>query len=70
MTEITINKDWDKIKTKIKRKYRDITDSELEFQPGMEEELITRLMALIGQDRSYVVFMLKKMQLNMDNNRL
>lgn len=70
MAEIQINTEWDKIKVKVKRKYRELTDEDLAFTPGKEEELITRLMNAISKDRTYVVFMLKKMLLNMENNRL
>ena len=70
MAEIQINTEWEKLKIKIKRKYRDLTEEELAFNPGQEEELITRLMKAINKDRTYVVFMLKKMLLNMDSNRL
>lgn len=70
MAEIQINNSWDKVRVKIKRKYRDLSDADLNFVPGQEEELINRLMTAIRKDRSYVVFMLKKMLLNYDNNRL
>ncbi len=70
MAEITINEGWDKIKIKLKRKYRDLRDEDIQFNPGNEEKLITDLMRLINQNRDYVVFMLKKFQHNMGNNRL
>ncbi len=70
MAEIQINNAWDKVKIKIKRKYRDISDEDLNFTPGQEEELINRLMSVIRKDRTYVVFMLKKMLLNNESNRL
>lgn len=70
MAEIQINNDWDKLKIKIQRKYKTLSDNDLVYSPGKEEELITRLMAAIHKDRNYVVFMIKKMLLNKDNNRL
>ncbi len=70
MAEIQINNDWDKLKIKIKRKYRSLTDEELAYTPGKEEELINKLMSAINKDRNYVVFMIKKMLLNKENNRL
>ncbi len=70
MAEIQLNNNWDKVKIKVKRKYRELTEEELAYTPGQDEELITRLMKAINKDRTYVVFMLKKMLLNMDNNRL
>ena len=70
MTNLKINAEWEMIKVKVKRKYRDLTDADLAFTPGQEEELVTRLMKAIQKDRTYVEFMLKKMLLNMDTNRL
>jgi|694.fasta_scaffold54778_2 hypothetical protein len=70
MTNIKINAEWEMIKVKVKRKYRDLTDADLAYTPGQEEELVTRLMKAIQKDRTYVEFMLKKMLLNMDTNRL
>ena len=70
MTNLKINAEWEMIKVKVKRKYRDLTDADLAFIPGQEEELVTRLMKAIQKDRTYVEFMLKKMLINMDTNRL
>ena len=70
MAEITLNQDWEKIKIKIKRKYRDLSDEVLKFQPGNEEQLILSLMQAIRKDRKYVEFMLRKMTHNIENNRL
>jgi uncharacterized protein YjbJ (UPF0337 family) len=70
MSNLVTNANWDKIKTKIKRKYNSLTDDELNFVAGQEDELITRLMKLINKDRNYVEFMLSKMQSNLTNNRL
>jgi len=71
MAEISIsNKDWEKIKIKVQRKYNHITDAQLTYAEGQEEDLITRLMALVNRKREYVVFTLKKALANMDNNRL
>ncbi len=70
MAEIQLNNAWDKVKIKIKRKYKDLSDEDLNFTSGQEEELINRLMSAIRKDRTYVVFMLKKMLLNNESNRL
>jgi hypothetical protein len=71
MAEISIsNKDWDKVKIKVQRKYNHITDAQLTYTEGQEEDLITRLMALVNRKREYVVFTLKKALVNIDNNRL
>ena len=71
MAEISIsNEDWEKLKLKVKRKYRELTDEDLAYSQGQEEELIQRLMARLRRNREYVVFTLKKGLVNIDNNRL
>jgi hypothetical protein len=71
MAEITIsNKDWERIKIKVQRKYNHLTDAQLKYTEGQEDDLITRLMDLINRDRKYVVFTLTKALVNIDNNRL
>ncbi|HEX8021099.1 hypothetical protein [Mucilaginibacter sp.] len=71
MAEISItNKDWERVKIKIQRKYNHLTDEQLKYNEGQEESLITKLMELVNRDRNYVVFTLKKALVNIDNNRL
>jgi hypothetical protein len=71
MAEISIsNKDWQRVKIKVQRKYNHLTDDQLQYQEGQEDNLITRLMQLVNRDRRYVVFTLKKALVNIDNNRL
>ncbi len=71
MAEINIsNSDWDRLKLKVKRKYNHLTDEDLLYQEGQEEELITRLMKRVKRNREYVVFTLKKGLINIDTNRL
>jgi hypothetical protein len=71
MAEISIsNSDWDRLKLKIQRKYNHLTDSDLAYQEGQEEELITRMMTRLKRKREYVVFTLKKGLFNLDTNRL
>ncbi|RZA03909.1 MAG: hypothetical protein EOP47_01420 [Sphingobacteriaceae bacterium] len=71
MAEISIsNKDWERIKIKVQRKYNHLTDQELQYTEGQEDGLITRLMDLVKRDRKYVVFTLQKALVNIDNNRL
>jgi uncharacterized protein with NRDE domain len=71
MAEITIsNKEWERIKIKVQRKYNHLTDEQLQYTEGQEESLITRLMDLVNRDRKYVVFTLTKALVNIDTNRL
>ena len=71
MAEISItNKEWERVKIKVQRKYNHLTDEQLQYSEGQEENLITKLMDLVNRDRKYVVFTLKKALVNIDNNRL
>lgn len=71
MAEITISTtDWERLKLKVRRKYRELSEEDLAFQSGGEEELIQRLMTRLKRNREYVVFTLKKGLVNIDNNRL
>jgi hypothetical protein len=71
MAEISIsNKDWQRVKIKIQRKYNHLTDEQLTYTEGQEESLIANLMHLINRKREYVVFTLQKALVNIDNNRL
>jgi hypothetical protein len=71
MAEISItNKEWERVKIKIQRKYNHLTDEQLQYTQGQEESLISKLMALVNRDRKYVLFTLKKSLVNIDNNRL
>ena len=71
MAEISItNKEWERVKIKVQRKYNHLTDEQLQYAEGQEESLITKLMDLVNRDRKYVVFTLKKALVNIDNNRL
>ncbi len=71
MAEVSINnKDWQRVKIKLQRKYNHLTDEQLNYTEGQEEALITNLMQLVNRKREYVVFTLKKALVNIDNNRL
>ena len=71
MAEITIsNKDWQRVKIKLQRKYNRLTDEQLQYTEGQEDKLIDNLMNLVHRDRKYVLFTLQKALVNIDNNRL
>ncbi|EOR94069.1 hypothetical protein ADIARSV_2785 [Arcticibacter svalbardensis MN12-7] len=71
MAEISItSENWERLKLKVKRKYRDLTEEDLAFTAGEEEQLIQRLMGRLKRTREYVVFTLEKGLVNIDNNRL
>ncbi|NCD69485.1 hypothetical protein [Mucilaginibacter agri] len=71
MSAISIsNTDWKRVKIKLKRKYNHLTDEQLQYNAGEEDQLISRLADLVNRDKEYVIFTLKKALVNIDNNRL
>jgi len=71
MSSITLNEaDWKILKEKVKRKYNHLTDDDLTYIPGQEEDLIRRLAERIKRKPSYVLFTLKKGLANLAGNRL
>jgi len=52
---------WNVLKGKIKQQYADITDDDLLYEEGQEEELIGRLQERTGKAREEVVDWLNSM---------
>ncbi|WP_129715558.1 hypothetical protein [Pedobacter sp. SYP-B3415] len=61
---------WEKVKIKFLRKYRDLSGADIEFTPGKEEELVQQLMQLVKRDRTYIEFTINKALADLKGNRL
>jgi hypothetical protein len=71
MASFTLTTDtWKKVKIKFLRKYRDLAQVDLAFEPGSEDKLVEQLMGLVKRDREYVEFTIKKALADPDGNRL
>lgn len=71
MANVTIDiKDWERLKLKLKRKYNHLTDDDLVFEPGKEEQLISHLEQRLRRKREYIEFTLRKGLVNIETNRL
>lgn len=46
---------WNEIKGKAKQKYADLTDDDLMYEEGKEDEMIGKLQKKLGQSRDEVV---------------
>jgi hypothetical protein len=57
-----ITKDWDNQSKQLKEKYSDLTDADLKFETGKEDEMITRLEKRLAKKREDVIAILKKGQ--------
>ena len=51
MTKLEIKGNWNEIKGKLKQKYADLTDDDLTFAEGKEDELLGRLQQRLGRSK-------------------
>lgn len=51
MNELFIKGNWNEIKGKLKQKYSDLTDDDLAYAEGKEEELLGRLQKKTGRTK-------------------
>jgi uncharacterized protein YjbJ (UPF0337 family) len=49
MTKLQIKGNWNEIKGKLKQKYAQLTDDDLTFAEGKDEELLGRLQQRLGK---------------------
>lgn len=54
MNDLTIEGNWNQVKGKLKQKYSDLTDDDLKFQEGKEEELYGRLQEKLGKTKDEI----------------
>jgi uncharacterized protein YjbJ (UPF0337 family) len=54
MNTLTIKGNWNETKGKLKQKYADLTDDDLLFEEGKEEELLGRLQKKTGQTKEAI----------------
>jgi uncharacterized protein YjbJ (UPF0337 family) len=51
MTKLQFKGSWNEVKGKLKQKYGDLTDDDLMFAEGKEDELLGRLQARLGKSK-------------------
>ena len=54
MNQTTMKGDWNVAKGKLKQKWGSLTDSDLTYQKGREDELIGRIQQRTGQNREEI----------------
>jgi uncharacterized protein YjbJ (UPF0337 family) len=60
MNKLEIKGDWNIAKGKMKQKWANLTDNDLQFAAGQEEELVGRLQKVTGETRETVEHTLKQ----------
>jgi uncharacterized protein YjbJ (UPF0337 family) len=54
MNKLTIEGNWNEIKGKLKQKYGDLTDDDLTFAKGKEDEMYGRLQKKLGKSKEEI----------------
>lgn len=54
MDELELKGKWNQVKGKLKQSYASLTDDDLQYQEGKEDELIGRLQDKLGKSRDEV----------------
>ena len=54
MTKLEIKGTWNETKGKLKQKYADLTDDDLLFEEGKEDELLGRLQKKTGETKEAI----------------
>ena len=55
MDKLEIKGKWNEIKGKIKQAHADLTDDDLKYEEGKDDEMVGRLQKKLGQSREQVV---------------
>ena len=54
MTKLEIKGSWNEVKGKLKQKYGNLTDDDLTFAEGKDEELLGRLQKKLGRSKEEI----------------
>ncbi|HEY5919814.1 MAG TPA: CsbD family protein [Chryseolinea sp.] len=60
MNKLKIKGNWNEVKGKLKQKYADLTDDDLMFAEGKEEELFGRLQQRLGKSKEEILKEIEK----------
>lgn len=55
MSNLKLKGSWNELKGKVKQQYADLTDDDLLYEEGKEDELVGRLQTKTGKTRDQVV---------------
>ena len=61
MNKLQIKGSWNEVKGKIKQQYANLTDDDLMFSEGKEDELLGRLQKKLGKSKDEVRQMIEKL---------
>jgi uncharacterized protein YjbJ (UPF0337 family) len=62
MDRLDLKEKWHEIRDKVKQKYDHLTEDDLRYEKGKEEELISRIQNKVGKTRDEVVKWLRSLK--------
>jgi uncharacterized protein YjbJ (UPF0337 family) len=63
-SRLRLHAPWDEVKEQIKENNIELTDEDLEYEPGHEEELLNRLESKLGKARSQIKALIESISYN------
>ena len=66
LTVFKLDAPWEKVKERMKENDINLTDADLEYEPGKEEELLQRLEKLMNKPRQQVIAYIESISSNED----
>lgn len=61
MSDLNVKGNWNELKGKIKQKYGDLTDDDLTYVEGKEDEMLGRLQKKLGKTKEEISGEIKEM---------
>jgi hypothetical protein len=55
---------WEEVREKLKERNVDLTDSDLEYEPGKEDELLSRLEKIMNKGRAEIIAYIESISAN------
>jgi hypothetical protein len=65
-SEFKLDAPWEKVKERMKENDINLTDADLEYEPGKEEDLLQRLEKLMNKPRHQVIAYIESISTNED----
>ena len=66
LSEFKLDAPWEKVKERMKENDINLTDADLEYEPGKEEDLLQRLEKLMNKPRHQVIAYIESISSNED----
>ena len=64
--KINLEAPWEEVRERIKERNIDLTDADLEYEPGKEDELLSRLEKIMNKSRTEIIAYIESVSANSD----